>query len=190
MEKEKKTFTTDEIAEMLNCTSTSVRNIVRYYHIDYIKEPNNKGCIKVSYSQESLNQIKEHYNARRVKAKQRVISLTDTEEVDSPEEHTLVTDKRCFDLNWWPDTVPSCFQEQRCFMEFGQMNVKTEERIKSVIKKLENREMTTAEVKQEYKMTRSEFLSFMNTLTYCSRVYEYRVGNRVYLGLLKRWEDE
>ena len=29
--------------------------------------------------------------------------------VTNEEDHPLVTDKRCFDLNWWPDTVPACF---------------------------------------------------------------------------------
>lgn len=27
------------------------------------------------------------------------------------EDHSLVTDSRCFDLDWWPDPVPDCFHD-------------------------------------------------------------------------------
>lgn len=27
-------------------------------------------------------------------------------------EHPLVTDERCFNINWWPDTTPLVFQQE------------------------------------------------------------------------------
>lgn len=71
-----------------------------------------------------------------------------------------------------------------------QLSEETEERIKLVAEELKDKEMTTAEIQKKFKMNRAEFLSFMVAFTSRSRVYEYRVGNKVYLGLLKRWEDD
>lgn len=31
-------------------------------------------------------------------------------------EHPLVTDVRCFNLNWWPDIVPDCYKVSNDFI--------------------------------------------------------------------------
>lgn len=67
---------------------------------------------------------------------------------------------------------------------------KTEACVKLVAEELKYKEMTTAEIKHKYKLSRSEFLNLLNILTFRINLYEYSVGNKVYLGLLKRWEDE
>ena len=71
-----------------------------------------------------------------------------------------------------------------------EISDKTEACIKLVAEELKHKEMTTAEIKQKYKMNRSEFLNLLNILTFRINLYEYSVGNKVYLGILKRWEDE
>ena len=70
------------------------------------------------------------------------------------------------------------------------INNKTEECVQLVAEELKHKEMTTAEIKQKYKMSKSEFLNLLNILTFRINLYEYSVGNKVYLGILKRWEDE
>ena len=35
----------------------------------------------------------------------------DSLKVDEADKHPLVTDKRCLRLNWFPDTVPICFED-------------------------------------------------------------------------------
>ena len=71
-----------------------------------------------------------------------------------------------------------------------EISDKTEACIKLVAEELKHKEMTTAEIKQKYKMSRSEFLNLLNILTFRINLYEYSVGNKVYLGILKRWEDD
>ena len=39
------------------------------------------------------------------------LSKVEVEKVDKEEEHPLVTDKRCLRMNYWPETVPKCFEE-------------------------------------------------------------------------------
>lgn len=71
-----------------------------------------------------------------------------------------------------------------------EISDKTEACIKLVAEDLNSKEMTTAEIKHKYKLSRSEFLNLLNILTFRINLYEYRVGNKVYLGILKRWEGE
>lgn len=114
MEKEQKLYTTDEIAEMLNCTPSVVRNITSYYHIRSEKEVRDRSVRHALYSYDAVRLIKEYHVRRREKAKGKMITLfpeRTEEEIAALEDHTLVTDKRCLDLNWWPDVVPSCFAE-------------------------------------------------------------------------------
>ena len=67
-----------------------------------------------------------------------------------------------------------------------EISDRTEACIKLVAEDLKSKEMTTAEIKHKYKLSRSEFLNLVNILTFRINLYEYRVGNKVYLGLLKR----
>ena len=47
-----------------------------------------------------------------------------------------------------------------------EISDKTEACIKLVAEELKHKEMTTAEIKQKYKMSRSEFLNLLNILTF------------------------
>lgn len=111
---EQKLFTTDEIAEMLDCTTSVIRNITSYYHIESEKVQKTKRARKALYSYEAFKQIKERHEARKNKARQKQIFATremTPEEIAALEDHTLVTDCRCLDFNYWPEVIPACFQE-------------------------------------------------------------------------------
>lgn len=109
-----KLYSTAEIAEMLDCTTSVIRNITSYYHITAEKRTQKKNVRMVLYSYESFKLIKEYREARRDKEKRRMIKespVMTEEEIAALEDHSLVIDKRCLDFNYWPDTVPACFQE-------------------------------------------------------------------------------
>lgn len=61
----------------------------------------------------------------------------------------------------------------------------TEETISKVVQEFRNKEVTTVELQNKLKMNRSEFSSFMDSLTYRSSVYEYRKGKYIYIGFLQ-----
>lgn len=111
---EQRLFTTSEIAEKLGCTTSVIRNITNYYHIHSEKEIREKCIRRALYSYEAFKLIKEYRENKKNNSKTRAIVpyLERTEqEVAVIEDHSLVTDKRCLDLNWWPETVPSVFQD-------------------------------------------------------------------------------
>ena len=65
-------------------------------------------------SVENVRNIAERHEARLNKKKQQAITkrLEKTpQETAALEDHSLVTDKRCLDFNYWPDVVPDCFKE-------------------------------------------------------------------------------
>ena len=112
--KEQRLFTTTEIAEMLGCTTSVVRNITNYYHIHSEKQMREKSVRRALYSYEAFRVIKEYRESRKNNSKRKLIvpCLERTEEeIAALEDHSLVTDRKCLDLNWWPETIPSVFQE-------------------------------------------------------------------------------
>ena len=111
---EQRFFTTEDIAKMLDCTPSVIRNITSYYHISSEEMVRDKRVKYAVYSYQAFKRIK-WYRERRLaksKAKELVCYTERTEEeIAALEDHSLVTDKRCLDLNYWPDVVPSCFAE-------------------------------------------------------------------------------
>ena len=104
-----KVYTVFEVAELLDTSVENIRNIANYYHIDYRVIMH-----KMIFDYDSVRLVKERYEARLNKKKQQSITkrLEKTpEKAEVPEDHSLVTDKRCLDLNFWPDVVPKCFEE-------------------------------------------------------------------------------
>lgn len=104
-----KIYTAFEIAELLDTSVENVRNIANYYHIEYkvIKR-------KMIFDYDAVRLVKERHEARLNKKKQQAITkrLEKTpQETAALEDHSLVTDKRCLDFNYWPDVVPDCFKE-------------------------------------------------------------------------------
>ena len=109
-----KLYTTTEIARLLNCPESQVRNIAAYYNIGFDKQINYKGARAHLYSYDSVRRIKERYEARLNKRKQKEITARlerTPQELAALQDHSLVKDKRCLNLDYWPDVVPECFKE-------------------------------------------------------------------------------
>ena len=107
-----KLYSTQDIAEMLNCTTSVVRNIVSYYHILSEREERDKRIRRSLFSYEAFKLIKEYRDKRVEKANRKPIVQSyerTEEEIAALKDHSFVTDSRCLDLNWWPETVPSVF---------------------------------------------------------------------------------
>lgn len=108
-----KIYTTEEIAQILDTSPTDVRNIASYYHIEYdvIQEGE---AHRAYYTYDAYRLIKERVEIRRNKATKKALKKEPErteEEVAALEDHSLVTDKRCLNLDYWPDVVPVCFKE-------------------------------------------------------------------------------
>lgn len=100
-------FTTKEVCEMAGIGFYSVRNIALRLGIDYeVRPTSNSRAAFYSYidTQRIIDFANKHKSAAKIKKE---IVLTDEEK----EAHPLVTDERCLRLNWWPDTVPKCFED-------------------------------------------------------------------------------
>lgn len=111
---EQRFFSTEDIAKFLNCTPSVIRNIASYYHISSEETLRNRSVRYAVYSYQAFKKIKEYREQRLKKAKKRMAEYyteRTEEEIAALEDHSLVTDRRCLDLNWWPDIVPSCFAE-------------------------------------------------------------------------------
>ena len=110
-----KVYTTQEIADLLEISTTLVRNIAGYYHIEYqIVQTGHSRAMMFTY--DGVREIKARYEARLNKKKQSLVKIERTpEENEKLEDHSLVTDKRCLILNYWPDVIPDCFKEcEKC----------------------------------------------------------------------------
>ena len=104
-----KMYTVDEIAQYLGCSSLHITNITNYYHIASDKTIGRKNL----FVYDKVRLIKEYYDARLDKMLRKQIAERQKkqEETTVLEDHSLVTDKRCLDFNYWPDVTPVCFQE-------------------------------------------------------------------------------
>jgi predicted transcriptional regulator len=109
---EENNYTTRQLAELLGTSSSCISNIAIRYNIP--KKVLIAEKARVAYfSKESLEKFRnilDEMQDKRAKWKQKK-----TEAAAALEEaetlHPLVTDKRCLNLNWWPDVVPECFKE-------------------------------------------------------------------------------
>ena len=106
-----KLYSTEEIALLLDCTTAIIRNIVSYYHISCEKVIKHKSARRAMYSYEAYKLIKNYRENKRKYKTMPVMTDSNFEGVTAFEDHSLVTDKRCLDLNYWPDVIPDCFKE-------------------------------------------------------------------------------
>lgn len=117
MEKEK-TYTTTEIMEITGLTRAGVLRRARSFGYT-------KYCRYVLKKTSWGNYIKEFtFTESQVKAmgcdhdlrgeKEEVVEKTKEEKLEElKREHPLVTNEKCFTLSWFPETVPSVFQEDK-----------------------------------------------------------------------------
>lgn len=111
---ERRLFSIKEIAKMLDCSLLEIRNIINYYHINFEKMVSGNGVKYAVYSYQAFLEIKVYHESKIEKARDKKNILcrkVQKKKIMILDEHPLVTDKRCLDLNWWPDITPSCFAD-------------------------------------------------------------------------------
>lgn len=107
-----RTFTTEDIADMFGKRTNTILVAARKLCINAGKQVRSDGHgMRFVFTYQQYRQIREYFqktdrmNRRAApgrKAAAESFAMTD-------EAHPLVTDPRCLDPNWWPDTVPDCF---------------------------------------------------------------------------------
>ena len=111
---ERRLFSIKEIAKMLDCSLLEIRNIINYYHIKFEKMVSGNGVKYAVYSYQAFMRIKVYHESRMEKARGKLTVLCQKmvkEEAAALDQHPLVTDKRCLDMDYWPDTIPLVFME-------------------------------------------------------------------------------
>ena len=105
-------YTTKQLAELLGISSSCVNNIAIRYNIP--KKVLIAERARVAYfskdSLEKFRNILDEMQDKRAKWEQKKAETTAALE-EAETLHPLVTDKRCLNLNWWPDVVPECLKE-------------------------------------------------------------------------------
>lgn len=118
-------WTSEQLSTMLNITMVDVRNYTFRLKIHPTKMKNDKGVYSV-YNYDDYIRIKDlrikilekkELAEQRKKAKLEKEKLKPVKKkVEDVEElkkaHPLVRDERLFNLNYWPDVVPVCFEEE------------------------------------------------------------------------------
>lgn len=122
-EKEGKTYTTTEVMEISGLTRASVLKRARMFGFtkycryvlkrtcwgNYIKE--------FTFTESQVRQMGcDHLVSRRaIECESQDNESDDTETLGVIEklkkEHPLVTNENCFKKNWWPEVIPSVFQD-------------------------------------------------------------------------------
>ena len=109
---EENNYTTKQLAKLLGTSSSCISNIAIRYNIP--KKVLIAEKARVAYfSKESLEKFRnilDEMQDKRAKWEQKRTEATAALE-EAEILHPLVTDKRCLNLNWWPDVVPECFKE-------------------------------------------------------------------------------
>ena len=109
---EENNYTTKQLAELLGTSSSCISNIAIRYNIP--KKVLIAEKARVAYfskdSLEKFRNILDEMQDKRAKWEQKRTEATAALE-EAETLHPLVTDKRCLNLNWWPDVVPECFKE-------------------------------------------------------------------------------
>ena len=105
-----KIYTVQEIADLLETSCETVRNITNHYKVEHKIESTKKSRAAI-YTYDAMRQIEAYYKERQRKAIKKTKKVEEvTEVIEGAELHPLVTDKRCLKLSWWPDIVPECFK--------------------------------------------------------------------------------
>lgn len=107
-----KIYTVQEIADLCECSCDVIRNVTNRLNIPHEYVTKNKARVSV-YPYSSVKIIMEHQAEKEKKRKEIALKKDKAKEnkAEDLKKHPLVTDVRCFDLNWWPDVIPDCFKE-------------------------------------------------------------------------------
>ena len=94
----KDTILLTSLSATFNMSCDVLRNILK-----------NKGIEPVEVTANNITGNKiERYP---LEVKKILIEHFDSLKVDKSDDHPLVTDPRCLRLNWWPETMPKCFED-------------------------------------------------------------------------------
>ena len=110
-----KFYTVQETADLLDTSCDEVRRIVLHYKVKHETVRTRRSrAIMLDYDAYRL--VKLHFEEkvkRREEARKKAELKAQgaVEGAELAEAHPLVTDKRWFKLNEWPDVLPSCLQE-------------------------------------------------------------------------------
>jgi len=103
---QERTFSTQEITELLNISHAFVMSVSRRLGLE-IKKKNDEthACV---WSYLDFKRIE-----KAVKQNKKINAMRRPKNVlySNAQEHPLVTDKRCLNLYYWPDVIPDCFKD-------------------------------------------------------------------------------
>ena len=107
---------TKQVADMLGTIPQYVTQVQHILNIDLKKVYSGHGP-RYCFTPEAIEQIKNYMEKTRQKKLERKAEKEAEKEAAikeleaMKEQHPLVTDTRCFDPNYWPETVPLCFMD-------------------------------------------------------------------------------
>lgn len=105
-------FPLKKVAEMCCVEPSTISKYLKKYKIPYrFQKILPWGAVWISKSNyEKLDEIVEKEIAEKRESRTKAKKTLSAEMLKKFEEHQLVKDKRCFDLNYWPDPNPTCFE--------------------------------------------------------------------------------
>lgn len=117
MEKEK-TYTTTDLMEITGLTRAAVLRRARPFgftkYCKYVFKRTSLGNYikEFSFTESQVKQMGCDHYLHREKEEEAAEKTREEKFEEMKREHTLVTDKRCFTLSWFPETIPFVMSEE------------------------------------------------------------------------------
>lgn len=109
-----RTFVTSDIAKILDISVYRVRNAMHALklkgHVE-ATETGRKCFFTYDESKMIINWLKEHDYTFQKQKEAKPVKKIELDFNELRKQHPLVTDDRCFILNWWPNTECKCFED-------------------------------------------------------------------------------
>lgn len=113
---ENRVFTTTEIRQAVGCSKTLVMAFAKRKGFKPLND-NYKNGVMAQWDYNFYKSFCNYFKALREKQQKQAEKRKKITENEPPEEnksieelkrlHPLVTDERCFKLNWWPEVIPN-----------------------------------------------------------------------------------
>ena len=103
---EQRTFTTEQIAELLHISLTFVLKAARRNNLQIKTRQDSSHAYYWTYLDYKVIEKAVQTN-KKINAMRKPKNVLNTSAIN----HPLVTDKRCLNLYYWPDIIPDCFKE-------------------------------------------------------------------------------
>lgn len=117
MEKEK-TYTTTDLMEITGLTRAAILKRARPFgytkHCRYVLKRTNWGNYikEFSFTESQVKAMGCDHYLRSEKEEEAAEKTMQEKLEEMRKEHPLVTDKKCFTLSWFPETIPSVLEEE------------------------------------------------------------------------------